>query len=263
MNFKIISEEYFEEYQKQLTINLKDGFIALQNLPKSADNFKFYLANAAVHSSNIEGNTVDFDTYLKADEHKLHLKTREIKEIESLIDGYQFGRENDLTLENVLKAHEIISRPILLKKERGKIRKVKVGVRSEGRLIYLAIEPENVKTELLKLFDDICFLLKNNLTIDEVFYYAAYIHLVFVNIHPFVDGNGRATRLIEKWFLAKKLGEYAWCITSEKNYWNNRTAYYKNLQIGVNYYEVNYNKSIPFLLMLPNTLNTKLIQRTE
>ena len=39
-------------------------------------------------------------------------------------------------------------------------------------------------------------LLKNELTVDEVFYYAAYIHLVFVNIHPFVDGNGRATRLI-------------------------------------------------------------------
>jgi Fic family protein len=75
-----------------------------------------------------------------------------------------------------------------------------------------------------------------------------------VNIHPFIDRNGRSTRLLEKWFLAKMVGENAWCITSEKHYWDNRNLYYKNLQIGVNYYEVDYAKSIPFLLMLPNSL---------
>ena len=73
----------------------------------------------------------------------------------------------------------------------------------------------------------------------------------------YVDGNGRATRLIEKWFLAKKLGGNAWFIQSEKNYWDNRPAYYKNLQSGVNYYEVKYEKSIPFLLMLPMSLQNK------
>ena len=104
------------------------------------------------------------------------------------------------------------------------------------------------------IFSDITILLSSKLTITEIFYYAAYIHLVFVNIHPFVDGNGRATRLIEKWFLAKMLGEHAWGISSEKNYWENRSAYYKNLQIGVNYYETKYEKSIPFLLMLPDAL---------
>lgn len=182
------------------------------------------------------------------------MKTKEIKEIEDLIAAYQFARENELTLENILKAHEILTTSILLKKERGKIRKVKVGVRSEGRLIYLAVEPEFVKQELEKLFDDILMLLQTKLTTTEVFYYSAFIHLVFVNIHPFVDGNGRATRLIEKWFLAKKLGENSWFITSEKNYWDNRPTYYKNLQLGVNYYEVNYKMSIPFLSMLPNSL---------
>jgi Fic family protein len=100
-------------------------------------------------------------------------------------------------------------------------------------------------------------LLKVHLTPTEVFYYAALIHLVFVNIHPFVDGNGRATRLIEKWFLSRKLGNNSWFITSEKNYWDNRKMYYKNLHIGVNYYEVKYELSIPFLLMLPNSLLEK------
>ena len=254
MKLKILKEDFLYDYKKQLRVDVEKEFFQLRNKSQTVDDFKFYLANSAVHSSNIEGNTVDFDTYLKSSEFKLHLKTKEIKEIEELIGAYQFARENILTLENILKAHEILTQSILIKKERGKIRKVKVGVRSEGRLIYLAVEPEFIKQELEKLFADIALLLKTKLTTEEIFYYAAYIHLVFVIIHPFVDGNGRATRLIEKWFLAKMLGENAWCITSEKNYWDNRAAYYKNLQLGVNYYEVKYEKSIPFLLMLPNAL---------
>ena len=256
MTFKlnILKKDYYNDYKTQLKVDVDSAFATLKNKPQSLEEFKFYLANSAVHSSNIEGNTVSFDTYLKSSEFNLHLKTKEIKEIEELIAAYQFARENNLSLNNILKAHEILTQSILIKKERGKIRKVKVGVRSEGRLIYLAVEPEFIKQELEKLFADISILLKAKLTTTEIFYFAAYIHLVFVNIHPFVDGNGRATRLIEKWFLAKMLGDNAWCITSEKNYWDNRPIYYKNLQMGVNYYEVKYEKSVPFLLMLPNSL---------
>lgn len=254
LELKILRQDLFDEYSKQLKIDIESTFSSIKSKSQTVEDFKFYLANSAVHSSNIEGNTVSFDTYLKASEFNLHLKTKEIKEIEDLIAAYQYARENELTLDNILKAHEILTTSILVKKERGKIRKVKVGVRSDGRLIYLAVEPEFVKQELVKLFADISTLLKTKLTTTEVFYYAALIHLVFVNIHPFVDGNGRATRLIEKWFLAKKLGDNSWFITSEKNYWDNRPTYYKNLQLGVNYYEVKYEKSIPFLSMLPNSL---------
>ena len=254
LQLKIIRQDLFDEYRKQLKVDIETAFASIKKKAQTVEDFKFYLANSAVHSSNIEGNTISFDTYLKASEFSLHLKTKEIREIEDLISAYQFARENELTLDNILKAHEILTTSILLKKERGKIRKVKVGVRSGGRLIYLAVEPEFVKRELIKLLSDISVLLKTKLTTTEIFYYAAIIHLVFVNIHPFVDGNGRATRLIEKWFLAKKLGDNSWFITSEKNYWDNRPTYYKNLQLGVNYYEVKYEMSIPFLTMLPDSL---------
>lgn len=256
IGLKILQDRYFEDYKKQLNVDIDAAFGILQKKPLSVEDFKFYLASSAVHSSNIEGNTVSFDTYLKSTEFNLHLKTKEIKEIQDLIAAYQFARENELTLANALKTHEIFSQSLLLKKERGKIRKVKVGVRNNGRLIYLAVEPEYVKQELEKLFSDIATLLSAKLTMPEIFYYAAYIHLVFVNIHPFVDGNGRATRLIEKWFLSKctGIGENAWCVASEKYYWDNRPVYYKNLQLGVNYYEIKYEKSLPFLLMLPNAL---------
>src|SRR3989304_4365112 len=144
MTFKlnILKKDYYNDYKTQLKVDVDSAFATQKKKPQSADNFKFYLANSAVHSSNIEGNTVSFDTYLKSSEFNLHLKTKEIKEIEDLIAAYQFARENDLTLDNALKAHEILTSSLLIKKERGKIRKVKVGIRSEGRLIYLAIEPE-------------------------------------------------------------------------------------------------------------------------
>ena len=257
LQLQILREKYFSGYKARLTLDVESSFAALKREPLSVDDFRYYLANSAVHSSNIEGNTVSFDTYLKASEFHLHLRTKEIKEIEDLIAAYGFARENELTIANVLKAHEMLTQTLLVKKERGKIRKVSVGVRSEGRLIYLAVEPELIMQEVEKLFADISLLLKSKLTTTEIFYYAAYIHLVFVNIHPFVDGNGRAARLVEKWFMAKMLGESAWCIISEKNYWDNRPAYYKNLKLGVNYHEVKYEKSIPFLLMLPEALVMK------
>ena len=253
VGLKILNENYFKDYNSKLTIDVELMYETLKNKHQSTEDFKFYLANSAVYSSNIEGNTVSFDTYLKSSEHNLHLKTKEIKEIEDLIEAYQFARVNELSFGNILKVHEILTKNILIKKERGKIRTVKVGVRSQGRLIYLAIEPEFIKQELDKLFDDISLLLNTRLNVTETFYFAAFIHLVFVYIHPFIDGNGRTTRLLEKWFLAKMLGENAWCITSEKNYWDKRPIYYANLQNGVNYYEVNYERSVPFLLMLPET----------
>lgn len=68
------------------------------------------------------------------------------------------------------------------------------------------------------LWKDVKVLLNQNLTVEGIFYYAVYLHLVFVDIHPFEDGNGRAERLIEKWFIAQKLGEKAWFLQSELNY---------------------------------------------
>lgn len=125
LSLKILNQNYFDCYKTQLNVDIESAFATIKKIPQTLEDFKFYIANSAVHSSNIEGNTVSFDTYLKSSEFNLHLKTKEIKEIEDLIAAYQFARTHDPTLDNIHKAHEILTSSILIKKERGKIRKVK------------------------------------------------------------------------------------------------------------------------------------------
>ena len=69
-----------------------------------------------------------------------------------------------------------------------------------------------------------------------------------------MDGNGRAARILEKWFIAEKLGNEFWKIPSEEFYKNNQAEYYSAIDLGVNFYEIDYDKSLAFLKLLPNCL---------
>ena len=131
-------------------------------------------------------------------------------------------------------------------------------INSDDRIEYVAAEPNIVKTELRKLFNDIDYLLKMDLNDFDTFYFASYIHLVFVKIHPFQDGNGRTARLLEKWFLIEKLGEKATSVQLEKNYYKNLDSYYKNIKrLGVEYDKLDYSKCLDFLLMTVTGLNNE------
>ncbi|MEZ5045365.1 MAG: Fic family protein [Chitinophagaceae bacterium] len=138
----------------------------------------------------------------------------------------------------------------------GKLRIHKMYVFSDdGRIEYVAASPYEVESEMCKLYQDIETICQTHLSIQEIFFFASIIHLVFVKIHPFNDGNVRTGRLLEKWFLAQHLGKKAWFLQSEKNYYKHHQMYYKNLRaLGIEYEQLNYSKALPFLLMLPNSL---------
>lgn len=130
----------------------------------------------------------------------------------------------------------------------------------DGRIEYVAASPFEVRSEMGKFYSDVSALLRTDMDIESVFFYTSWIHLMFVKIHPWNDGNGRCARLIEKWFLAQKLGKKAWFLQSEKMYYRQHQAYYKKLRLlGLEYGELDYSKALPFLLMLPHSLDPDVL----
>jgi Fic family protein len=170
-----------------------------------------------------------------------------------------FAKNNVLNKENIAKAYVLLSKHILAKHQQVKLRTQNIYIYTpEGNIEYVAASPFVVDQEMQKLYEDIDLLIKEALTIEQVFFYAAIIHLVFVKIHPWMDGNGRSARLIEKWFLAQKLGHKAWFIQSEKYYYGLHQTYYNNLRLlGLEYQDLDYLKALPFLLMLPASIGVK------
>lgn len=119
----------------------------------------------------------------------------------------------------------------------------------------MAAAPSEVNTEMAKLYHDLEVLIATTMSVGDVFFYASMLHLVFVKIHPFSDGNGRNARLLEKWFLAQKLGSKSWYIQSEKYYYEHHNEYYNNIRaLGFEYPDLDYNKALKFLLMLANSV---------
>lgn len=251
---RITDKKYYDEYLVRIGERVPE-LIKKYNFTDNNGDLIYLTKASAVYSSNIEGNTIDLNSYMNYELNKSKFKyTKEIEEIENLIQAYEFAQESKLTEMNMLECHRKLSKTLLIKSKRGKYREEPVGVFGRSGLVYLAVEPEYVKKEMSIFFDDIMKLLSNSLSEQEVFYHASLIHLRFVHIHPFMDGNGRIARLIEKWFITENLGKEFWKIASEEYYKSHQEEYYQAINIGVNFYELDYDQSVEFVELLSNCL---------
>lgn len=244
-------------YIEQVPKDLQAAFDALQEAEISTDTFSFYTSVASVFSSKIEGEDIELDSYIKHKAMGIEFRPDYTKKTDDLYNAYIFAKQNVLTPQNISKAHALLAVNFVEEQRLGKFRLHNMYVTTpDGKIEYVATSPYEVASEMQKLYNDIDTLLKTELNIEEVFYYAAFIHLVFVKIHPWNDGNGRNARLIEKWFIAQKIGDKAWFLQNEKMYYNHHSTYYKNIRLlGIEYPDLDYKKAMPFLLMLPSCLN--------
>ena len=251
---RIIERKYLPLYNQSIGHEIP-LLIQQYDFSENKGGFDYLTKSSAVFSSNIEGNSIDLNSYMNYELNKDKFKVgKEIEEIEDLIEAYEFAQNNSLNEKNLLTCHKIFSETLLIKSKRGKYRIDQVGMFEKSGLAYLAVEPELVEKEMEKLFQDIEELLSSKLTDSEVFYFASLIHLRFAHIHPFRDGNGRAARLLEKWFITENINRDFWKIPSEEYYKLNQAKYYETINLGVNFYELNYDKCVEFLEMLPNCL---------
>ncbi len=253
---RITDKKYYKKYTEEAGKDIPD-LIRQYDFSVGNGDFSYLTKASAVYSSNIEGNTVDLNSFMNYELSKSKFKkTKEIEEIENLVRAYEFAQSHELSESNMLECHRVLSKTLLIKSKRGKYREEPVGVFGKSGMVYLAVEPGFVKKEMNVFFDDIAVLLSETLNEREVFYHASLIHLKFAHIHPFMDGNGRVARLLEKWFIAEKLGHKFWKIPSEEYYKDHHQEYYEAINLGVNYYELDYDKCIDFLNLLPGCLKS-------
>lgn len=256
--FQILSRAHFKDFKKSLNENFDATFLSIKSKPMDPDSFKVYNSNAVVFSSRIEGEKIELDDYLKYKLLKNNLEETLVEKPDDLYEAYIFAQREKLKFDNFFKAHSILSKSLLPQEQQGRMRfgqKV-ISAEKDGKITYEACQASDVPKEFRKLFEDIDYLLKKDLTTEESFYFASYIHLVFVKIHPFDDGNGRSARLLEKWFLARKLDIAVWSINSEKYYYDHLSEYYKNLEdVGFFYDNLDYSKANGFLGMLSKSIS--------
>lgn len=254
---QFLQTQYIEEYKRKQRYTLQKHFKKLSETKKNQGlPFSFYITTSSIYSSLIEGSTIDEATYMQYKEAGI-TGNKDFNQVNDLIDAYNYAQTHKLTFNNFLKTHELLSKNLLEEKYGGKFRDKEAGVYKSFIKIYQACAAKEVSNEMKKLFTDIDILVEKKLSYNEVFYFASMLHLSIAQIHPFADGNGRAARLLEKWFLTSMLGKDAWLLQSEKMYWKRRPEYYKSINLGSSYSSLDFTDCVDFLIMLPQAFRIK------
>lgn len=256
MNLEILSTQFLKQFEVEFDFKVNALIEGLDKIETPVNYFKFYNSISSVYSSKIEGEDIDFDSYFKYKFLNVNYQPNYTRRADDLFKAYEFIFQNELTFENLQRAHGLLSANLLPLSQQGFVRTNPMFVlNSEDKIDYVAADHSKIKGELAKLFTDINFLISKELTHSEVLFFGSHIHLTFVKIHPFQDGNGRSARLLEKWFLVQKLGKKATAVQLEKNYFLNLLDYYKNLKkLGVDYELLDYGKAFDFFKMTASGL---------
>jgi len=121
--------------------------------------------------------------------------------------------------------------------ECGQIRQAPVLIRNPRKIDEIVFIPPDVKDVQPLLIELISFISENSEKIDPIIL-AGLFHRQCVIIHPFMDGNGRTTRLLATAILGST-GLDLFEIFSFENYYNqNITRYFRAVGLFGDYYEL-------------------------
>ena len=199
-------------------------------------------AVSAYASTSIEGNPLPLTEIKKI----LKSKPTHIRESEREVLNYNQALQElnkkleaekvKLSLDLILKIQRQITEGLLPKFESGKLREKPVMVNDPQtrKVVYLPPDAKDVKP----LMKDLVEFVNNNINKIDPLIIAGIFHKQMVIIHPFMDGNGRTTRLAAKVLLAE-MGLNTFNLFSFENYYNkNITKYFQTVGEFGNYYEL-------------------------
>ncbi|MCK9186532.1 Fic family protein [Candidatus Gracilibacteria bacterium] len=139
-------------------------------------------------------------------------------------------------LKLVLDIQKTVTAGLIDKFRSGKLRKEPVFVNNPQTRQAIYFPPDH--KDVSRLVDELFEYVKINKNKLDPLIIAGIFHKQFVVIHPFVDGNGRTTRLATKVLLAG-MGLNTFNLFSFENYYNqNVTKYFQNVGLVGNYYDL-------------------------
>src|SRR3989338_5247467 len=220
---KFMYELLLEKYSKVLQTIKKRFSEEFSKYPASAKEkyIEFFMIRFTYNTNRIEGSTLTLKETADLLQQQITPKNkplRDVKEAESHKKVFyeMLEYKKDLTLATVLNWHKVLlqdSMPDIA----GKIRQHQVAIaRSKVELPFPA--------ELDTLLNEFFVWYNNNKNKLNPIVLAALVHLKFVTIHPFSDGNGRISRLMMNFVLHKHN-----CPMLSIEY-TNRNSYYNALE---------------------------------
>ena len=210
--------------------------VVLVEMERSANEVSSY------SSTSIEGNPLpltEVKKILKSRPTNIRDSEKEVLNYNQALSGLNElldNRKARLSRELILRTHKQVVAGLLPPSETGKFRQKPVVVNDprSGRMVYLPLEVDEIDILMENLIN---FIKDHKGSIDPLIL-AGIFHKQMVIIHPFVDGNGRTTRLITKILLAE-MGLNTFNLFSFENYYNkNVTKYFQIVGEFGNYYEI-------------------------
>ncbi|MFA5887480.1 MAG: Fic family protein [Candidatus Nanoarchaeia archaeon] len=183
--------------------------IRLRYIKEPKENFEnryeSFCAFFTYDSNAIEGNTITLRETADLLFEKIVPNSKSLREVNETINhraafDYMLEYRGDITRKFILAIHQIIIKETLrqdLIGQEGKYRNVQVYIRGVKEV---PPPPSAVPVEMRKLL----FWYSTNKQKLHPLVVASYFHIAFELIHPFVDGNGRAGRLLMNFILHKK-----------------------------------------------------------
>jgi Fic family protein len=185
--------EYIDTLKQEL-----DGYRPLP--PGQANGLKMLFdIDFTYNSTAIEGNTFTLQETkmvllegitIGGKTMREHLEIINHKEAIDYIEELSHKKADELLKTDIFNIHSIILKSID-QKNAGKYRDVPVYVKLKNGSNHIFCDPLKIVDEMNKYFEWLFSTRKEHPVI-----LAAEAHTQFVNIHPFIDGNGRTARLI-------------------------------------------------------------------
>lgn len=201
-------------------------------------------ALSAYSSTSIEGNPLpltDVKRILKTKPSNIRNSEKEVLNYNNALvlleERIKTAKKVKIDKATVCNVQRMVVKGLLQRDKGYRKESVVVNNPKERKVVYLPPDFKDVESLMVAL---IRFVNSNIGKIDPLIL-AGIFHKQFVIIHPFVDGNGRTSRLVTKLLLAN-MGLDTFHLFSFENYYNgNLTRYFEKVGELGDYYEVKDN----------------------